>query len=417
MPKKPAIIKNPRELAVACMFEVTNEDLLVPEAMSRIAFSLSDEDRGFAYKMVYDGFRSLPGIERILNGLCKPKKLPRKIYWLLVVSLCQMVFTRTPDYAIVDEANKLATRMGFRGLKGLVNAVLRRAMREGDTLWKDWTDRDWLLPQWLGDLLREQYGEALLNEWLETWRDKNLLSYWSLRDQPIPGDRTSDVLPHSWRRDSPMTLDAMAEHGIYVQNETSQAVAEAICRSGLRSVLDVCAAPGGKSFYVAAFGAVERLVACDVSAHRMARMRENKERLGLEFETHTGHAGELGLEEQSFELVLVDAPCSGIGIIGRHPEIKFLKKQPADPALHATQAEILENAWRFVKPGGYLLYTVCSLDKNERPGLPENARAVPGVMQQWLPEGVPAYFDELGFNFAPSGVFDGFLGMLLQKGA
>ena len=409
------VIRNPRWLAVRCMLEVSRENLLVPEAMARLSFALSDEDRNFAHKIVYDSFRYLPGLNRTLHHFCNKGRLPEKINWLLIASICQIKFTRSPAYAIVDEANKMAAKMGFRGLKGLVNAVLRSVIREGAELWATWSERDWLLPPWLAELLSHQHGEEVLSQWLNTWTDKGIVSYWSRSGKGLAGDLPSPFVPHAFRRSSPPSVEDIQRHQLYVQNETSQAVAYTICNSGVRSVLDLCAAPGGKGLFICNFGQTERLVCCDSSPERVARLRENQKRLALDLETHCKAAENLDLEPETFELVLVDAPCSGIGIVGRHPEIKHLKHQPADETLRHIQSSILQAGWRFVAPGGYLLYTVCSLDRRELPSPPEEAILDLQRLESWLPRDLPREIQADCFCLQPSAELDGFLGMLLFK--
>ena len=407
-------ITSARELAVACLWEVEKESLLVPEAMARLPYQLSEEDRNFAYKIVYDTFRYLPGLSKILATYCKPAKLPAFVRWLLTSSICQLIYTRSPDYAIVNEANKLAIPR-YRGLKPLVNGVLRNITREETPCWDAWGPTEWLLPDWMNELFTKQYGKERLDQWLKTWQEVGAVSYWSAANEPLEGDFASDVLPHARRRVTPVPPEAMQARRIYVQNETSQAVGEMVCRSQAQSVLDLCAAPGGKSCYIAAFGNTQLLVACDSSPQRMIRLEENRKRLGLDFETHCREADEFGGDERLFDLVLVDAPCTGIGIIGRHPEIKFLKKNPADQTLRQTQEMVLAAGWQYVKPGGHLLYTVCSLDKDELATPPEDAVVNGEQARQWLPENLPYNMDDDRFHFSPTPVFDGFLGMLLTK--
>jgi len=191
-------------------------------------------------------------------------------------------------------------------------------------------------------------------------------------------------------------------------------VAEMVCRLKPQSVLDLCAAPGGKTCYIARFGNVERLVANDQAAERMARMRDNRQRLDLNFDIQEGDARHLTFDEK-FDLVLLDAPCSGLGIIGRHPEIKFLKKKPAEPELRELQAELLEAGWQHVKPGGHLLYTVCSLDKREIPKPIEGSEPVIATSDLDFLKRLPCHLDGCSFFFSPTPTFDGFSGMLLRK--
>jgi len=181
-----------------------------------------------------------------------------------------------------------------------------------------------------------------------------------------------------------------------------------------RSALDTCAAPGGKACYMAAFGTLDHLLALDPDPRRQALLEANKQRLGLGFDTGTDLASSIH-PDVGYDLVLGDAPCSGIGIVGRHPEIKHLKRGPADQRLRDIQRTILEQAWSYTRLGGYLLYAVCSLDRNELPPLPLGARPLTGDLAEDFFRGIPCVRRQGDFYFPPSERFDGFSAMLLVK--
>lgn len=411
IPAKP--IKNPRELAVSCLHDVESKSLLIPEAMALLPFSLGPEDRNLAHEIAYGTMRYLPGLNRLLASFCKPAKLPPKVRWLLLASLYQLRFLRVPTYAVLDEANKLAVSLRFPGLKGLVNGVLRNADRQSDERVADYTNESWLLDPWLTTMLEAQYGRKTLDSWLYCWLERGSVSYWTVDKAPLEGDIASPNCPNAFRRQKPIPFEAFSDRRLYVQNESSQAIAELASSLKPKTVLDLCAAPGGKACYLAAFAQPQCLVANDLPGERMARLRENRDRLGLDFEITSNDA--TTHDFGTFELVLLDAPCSGIGIIGRHPEIKLLKREPADPNLRQTQALLMAAAWRAVQPGGHLIYTVCSLDQAEVPSFPSDAIVVTDAVTEPYMESLPITRNDGRFHFSPTATFDGFCGTILQK--
>ena len=405
-------IRDPRKLAVLCMHEVAQHGLLVPEGLNRIWFELSNEDLNLAHELIYGAFRFYPGLTHVLGRFCKVKKLPPRIFWLLVLSLYQLRYMRVPDYAVLNEANRLAANLKFPGLKGLVNGVLRNVIRRKE-VWEELGGDAYLLPGWMRGYFLNQYDAPTLDRWLAAWRERGRLCYWRKSGEGLPGDEPSDVVPHGFRRQNGIDSEALKDGMIYFQNESSQAIAEIICRSGKNSVLDLCAAPGGKVCYVSAFGRQERLVAYDISASRREKLKENRARLALDFalcETKSALA-----RETPFALVLVDAPCSGIGIIGRHPEIKFHRSRPADEKLRISQAQALARGWKLVEEGGHLLLTLCSLDRGEIPEFPRDAVVDEECLGQWLPAGIPGKFYGSVFVIEPTRIFDGFMAVLLKK--
>ncbi len=415
MASRQRAVGDARELAVRCLVEVERGQLLVPESMSRLTFRGSDRDRDFAHEIVYGVFRWEPGLTRTLARFCKLKKTPAPIRWLLMASLYQLRFMRVQSFAAVDEANKLAEKLGFPRLKGLVNGVLRNVVRTASQPWTEEEARAGVVPDWLAELIRARYGADRLAAWADVWRARGETAYWTLDDAGLDGDERSPTLPHAFLREGTLAPAAMDRGRAYVQNCASQAIAEMACRARPSSVLDLCAAPGGKSCYIAHFGRPAQLTAADSSPERMFLLKQNQTRLGLSFETRVAAAAALDLPPDSYDLVLADAPCSGLGIIGRHPEIKHLRKGPADETTRATQAAILEAGWRFVKPGGHLLYSVCSIDPAERPEPPADAVPDAEALASWVPPGVPCIVDGGYFRFEPDRRFDGFLGMALRK--
>ena len=406
-------ITNPRELAVRLLTLIADEKLLVPQASNRVSFDLKPADRQLCFEIVYGTLRFLPGLERVLREFCPKPKYPEPIRWVLLTSLYQIGFMRVPDYATVNEAIVVVKRMKMGGLRGFVNGVLRNAGRRGKELWPDVPDQSWLLPKWLWERFRDQYDEAECKAWLEAWRQRPQISYWKPDGRGLEGDMPSPDVPHGYRHDGQMPEEAFLKQRCYVQNESSQAISEIACRLASKSVLDLCAAPGGKACYISAFGKPEVLLACDISDERLSKVHQNKKRLDLDFETSVADGTQV-VDDQKYDLVLIDAPCSGLGIIGRHPEIKMHKTGPAPKRLRQLQAQLMARGFERVKQGGYLLFTVCSLDHSEIPKLPENASIAMTTLKQVIPEGM-ADMDQERFFIAPTRHRDGFQGILLKK--
>ena len=408
------LISDPRIFAVRCLVMAERHRLLVPEAVQRFSHQMEARDLAFAHEIMYGTFRFLPGLEQVLRKFCRKPKFPPEVHWLLLASFYELGFMRSADYAVIDQANRNVVKLGFPRLKSLVNAVLRNAQRAGSELWADHDSVAWLLPPWLEQLFLEQQGQNRLRSWVARWADRGCISYWHKTGQPpAADDPVSPVLPHTWRREAALP-EAWLQSGVYIQNESSQWISRLAVTLAPERALDMCAAPGGKSCYLAAFSPKTQLLACDMDAHRLGLIRQNQQRLGLQFELRTADATQLECDAE-FDLVMLDAPCSGIGILGRHPEIKRHKTGPADNAMRKTQAQLLEAAWRYVKPGGYILYSVCSLDRREVPEPPDGALLDQDQLREMVPEGLPVLWEERGLLIEPGPVFDGFRAMLLHK--
>ncbi len=408
-------ISDPRLLAVRCLVAAARQRLLVPEAMGRFAYEMDSRDLAFAHEVVYGTFRFLPGLEQVLRRFCPKPKFPPEVNWLLLASLYELGFMRSADYAVIDQANRNIKKLGYPRLKGLVNAVLRNAQRAGDDLWRDRDQSNWLLPAWLEKLLVAQQGRERVEAWQARWSARGLLSYWHTGEQPPDEqDAASPLLPHCRRREAAVP-EAWLKSGVYIQNESSQLIAHVAVQLAPRKAIDLCAAPGGKACYLAAFSPQTALTACDIDAYRLGLIRQNQQRLGLEFPLLEGDAVALEDVDGAFDLVMLDAPCSGIGILGRHPEIKRHKEKPADRTLFEVQASLMNAAWRYLAPGGYLLYSVCSLDRNEIPPLPADAIVASEKLQALVPNGAPVLWQDQGLLIEPDAAFDGFRALLLQK--
>ena len=199
-------IKQARELAIAVMMEVERERLLVPEAMNRFSFRLNAKDLNFAHELVYGTYRYLPGIDKVIARFCKKPKFPKPIRWILAISIYQLLFLRTPDHAVLNEANKLTHRFKVGGLRGLVNGVLRNLIRADIKTPEAEALPDWLLPEWLQQLFDQQYGADVYLPWLMLWQNRAPIGYWALSGKGLGQDQPIEGLRHAFMRNQAISM-------------------------------------------------------------------------------------------------------------------------------------------------------------------------------------------------------------------
>jgi 16S rRNA (cytosine967-C5)-methyltransferase len=336
--------------------------------------TLAPRDRAFARLIVATALRRLGQIDAVLAGLTE-RPLPSRAamaHDILRLGLCQMLFLDTPAHAAVDTAVRLAGASGAEAQSGLVNAVLRRVAREGrERLANLPVTRN--LPDWLWRSWTLAYGDAAAEAIAAAHLQDPPLDL-SVRSEPESwaGRLGAELLPTGSLRLSRRGEDERAvadlpgytEGAWWVQDAAAALPARLLGPVAGRGVIDLCAAPGGKTAQLACAGA--RVTAIDRSAGRMARLRENLARLGLGARTVVADAASWRPREPA-DAVLLDAPCSATGTIRRHPDIPWLKRESDLPRLTALQDRLLEAALAMTAPGGTLVYCVCSLQPEEGP--------------------------------------------------
>ncbi|MEO6365201.1 MAG: 16S rRNA (cytosine(967)-C(5))-methyltransferase RsmB [Luteimonas sp.] len=314
-----------------------------------------------------------------------PKPLGRRddeLRALLYVGLAQIDSLKLPSHAAVDATVEAARELKRAHQSGLVNALLRRALREGVPQ----TDAAAAWPAWLLNRLRTDWPadvDAIVVHSAQaapTW----------LRVNPAKGSRDAYLerlrhagvaavahaaLPDALRIDGSIaiaSLPGFTDGAASVQDGAAQAVADALDLPAGARVLDGCAAPGGKSAHLLERDPVVRLTATDIDAKRLRKVRETFARLGIGAEAafHAADATDPSpwWDGTPFDAVLIDAPCSATGIVRRQPDILLHRRESDLPALVALQARLLDALWPLVKPGGVLVYATCSIlqDENAR---------------------------------------------------
>ncbi len=384
---------------------------------------LAPEDRARAQRLATETLRWCERADRIFGKhLRKPPPLPiRNILRLGTLELCQ----GGDAHGVVNEMVKLAAaERRHANLKGLVNAVLRKVAEKGPRAWEHL--RDPQLPKWLRKPLVAAWGAETVGA-MEASHAKGAPLDLTPKDDmgDWPKELDGEVLPTGSLRlrevGQVSTLPGFADGHWWVQDAAAALPARLLGNvRGLR-VLDLCAAPGGKTLQLAAGGA--QVTAVDISEHRMQRVRDNLARTGLSADCVVTDALTL---EGTWDAVLLDAPCSATGTIRRHPDLPHAKDGSEFGALIALQAQIPNHAWGLLKPGGRMVFCTCSLLPDEGEAQVEealtrhadmqvdtSARDVPGVEPDW--------HEPLGGlrlrpdHWADRGGLDGFYMVCLRK--
>ena len=326
---------------------------------------LPGPDRAFARAVAMAALRRLGEIDQILDRKLQ-KAPPLAVRTILRVALAQTLVLETPAFAAVSTAVKLAEReVKTRPYKNLVNAVLRGIEREGPGL----TTAESNLPEWLAARWRATYGEATLTGLALAAREEPATDL-SLKPEvdaaavaeALDGEVMAGNTVRTGRRGDLSTWPGFEDGIWWVQDAAAAVPVRLLAPRAGESIVDFCAAPGGKTLQIAASGA--SVVALDRSDKRLDRLRANLARTGLSAEVVAVPAEDWE-DPRAFDAVLLDAPCTATGTFRRNPEVLRATK-PADVAkLADVQHRLLDAAAERVKPGGRLVYCVCSLEREE----------------------------------------------------
>lgn len=408
-----------RAAAAALLFGVTDRGRTLDEGLSasKLFNALEGRDRAFARAIASAALRRLGGIDQILDGfLQKPiAEMEPNARAILRTGAAQLLAMGAPAHAAVSETVTLAKAQA-PAFSGMINAVLRKVSQSPSAL--DTLPPGADLPDWLFTRWRAAYGGqadaialALKGEAQLDLSVKQDPDYWAAQLGGVALEGITVRLPIEGSP-SVSELAGFADGAWWVQDAAAARVtALAGAVAGL-DVLDMCAAPGGKTMQLAAAGA--QVVALDSDEARMARVRENLARTHLSAETIVTDARAFD-RARLFDLVLLDAPCTATGTLRRHPEVAWLRAPRDITALTQLQAQLLNAAWTHVKPGGRLIYAVCSLEPEEGEGA--IAAFQTRIADELSPDGPATTLRTTPATRAEDGGMDGFYAAMLQRRA
>jgi len=358
MNSKPALADPARAAALKLLTSALADRAGLEAGLSGLA-RLSPEDRAFARALVMATLRHLGPIDRALDARLK-REPPVPVRDLLRLGLAQAYWLATPDFAAVDTTVALAPKP----LRGLVNAVLRGQLRDGPPT----DDPEALAPAWLYARWRAAYGEDAARAVAATIAEEPATD---LTAKGAPAAELvevleAEVLPggtlRTRRRGDLAAWPGFTDGAWWAQDAAAAIPARLLDVGPDRTALDLCAAPGGKTLQLAAVGV--RVTALDRSPARLARLSDNLARMGLEAEVVAAEAAGWA-DGRTFDAVLLDAPCSATGTFRRHPDVLWNARPPDIASLAGVQAKLLASAAARVIPGGRLIYSVCSLEREE----------------------------------------------------
>ncbi len=411
-----------RKTAYEVLLEIEKEGAYSNLTLNRFIEKNNLESGAFVRELVYGVLENKILLDYYLNKLIPSgiKKVKKKEATFLRMGLYQMMFMDSvPDYAAINETVTLAKKLA-RGREGFVNGVLRGYLKRRDELVlpnpadKDYLSVKYSFPQWLIDMWQKQYGKEKLESLLEA---SNMRPQMSIRANisKVTRDELAAALTQKGfevekGRFSERTLHVKGgnvlgteefKNGLFaVQDEASTVACDLLDAKPGDTVIDVCAAPGGKTCAIAEMMKNEgRVFSCDIYEHKLELIEEQAKRLGLDIvKTNLldGTRGNSGWYNAA-DRVLADVPCSGLGVIRRKPEIKY--KGIEDFAeLVEIQRQVLENASRYVKSGGVLVYSTCTVNKDENEDqvekfLKSHEDFEPVYQKQFLPtEGIDGFY-------------------------
>lgn len=362
-----------RQAATALLADVAGQSVGLDDIFdadipgTRMA-DMEPRDRALVRSIVVVSFRRLGTIRAALARFME-SGLPRKargLDWILVSAAAQILFLDLPDHAAVDLAvHAVKSDPRLTAFSGLVNAVLRNVARNAEEL-RNVTDPFIDTPNWLAQRWRAQFGDLTAANIARAHRMEPTLDLTVRSDPAGWAQRLGGVvLPTgSVRVDShaPVTeLPGYADGEWWVQDAAASLPARLLNIAPDARVADLCAAPGGKTAQMAAAGG--RVTAVDRSAGRLKRLAANLDRLRLSADVRVGDA--LSSEIGVFDAILLDAPCTATGTIRRHPDVAWTKSLGDIATLTLLQSRLLDRAVKILKPGGEMVYCVCSLEPEE----------------------------------------------------
>lgn len=378
-----------RELAVDILLEIAERGgyshMVLAQALSKYQF-LKKRDRAFVTRVTEGTLEYLIQIDYVIGQYSSVtiSKMKPVIRTILRMSVYQILYMdRIPDSAVCNEAVNLAVKRHFQGLKGFVNGVLRAIAREKEVLTFPDDSVRYSVPPWLLDMWKSDYPEETVRKMLEAFLAKRRFCVRCCLDRAGKQQITDSLARQGVKAensgfgegilfledvDYPEALEAFQRGWIQVQDLSSaMAVLAADPKNG-DYCIDVCGAPGGKSLHMADMLKGTGFVQVrDISDYKVGLIEENILRLGYTNIKATVMDA-LERDQDSIEkadIVLADLPCSGLGVIGRKPDIK-LRITPDDlKALAQLQRDILSVVWQYVKPGGTLVYSTCTINRME----------------------------------------------------
>ncbi|MCL1126983.1 16S rRNA (cytosine(967)-C(5))-methyltransferase RsmB [Shewanella surugensis] len=370
---------NLRALAAKVIFQVLEKGLSLSVALPDQQRHLDNgKDKALLAELCYGVMRVLPQLDKqVSDCMSKPLKGKQRIvHQLLLVGCYQLYCTRIPSHAAISETAEACRQLKFEGLVKVVNAILRNIQRQQKPLSSANETLQYNTPAWLIKRLQSAYPD----KWQEIIEQSHQRPpMWLRNNQKIQSRddyltrlHDHDITASTGSSDDAILLESpidvmklpdFSAGSVSVQDGAAQWAASLLTPKEGELILDACAAPGGKTCHILEIESNIKLIAVDNDAKRLERVQQNLDRLSLEATLIHGDAANIDAwwQGDKFDRILLDAPCSATGVIRRHPDIKWLRKNSDIEELARLQSTMIDHCWHWLKPGGTLLYATCSI--------------------------------------------------------
>lgn len=352
---------------------------------------IATKDIGLLTELTYGTLQRKMTLDYYLEPFIKnPKKLENWVKQLLRMTVYQMLYLdKIPDRAAIHEAVEIAKKRGHKGISGMVNGILRSLQREGirdineikdevERLSIETSHPTWLVRRWIGQFgynKAKEMCEINLTAPMQTARinTNKITREACIKRLSEEGFQVEEsvVVPEAIKclKGNLAHSESFKEGLITIQDESSMLVAYALGIEQDETILDACAAPGGKSTHIAEkLEETGQVISLDLHEHKVKLINESAERLGLQnIETKAMDSRKVQeeFEGKTFDRILLDAPCSGLGVMRRKPDMKYTKKEEDLNRLQSIQLQLLDSVTPLLKPGGTLVYSTCTIDRSE----------------------------------------------------
>lgn len=383
---------NTRGVAAQIVREVHFHQRSLTPVLTEYKSKLNHQQHAFVQQISFGSLRWFVQLNHILNRYLKkpPRTKDNIIYYLLITAVYQLMYMQKPDFAVVKDSVDQLKPLKKIWAKGLVNAILREISRNIEKLKKELNNASLAIqtahPEWIISTLNEHWNDEqvsrILHEnnqqpplWLRYNSQKLSLKTLkqSFSESKISYQQFNANYP-AICLNKPIPVEdipGFSSGRLSVQDAAAQFAAYLLDVKTNHKVLDACAAPGGKTAHILElYPDLSYLLAVDISENRLLQIQSNLNRLNLNAHLQVGDTSNINQwwDGTLFDRILLDAPCSATGVIRRHPDIKLLRKQTDIRELCKTQRKMLNALWKTLKPGGKLIYSTCSVfrDENDR---------------------------------------------------
>lgn len=376
---------NLRALCAQIIFDVIEQGNSLSTAMAAYSKQVADKDRALMQEISFGVMRVLPELEFYVQSLMDKvfTGKNRQIHYLLLVGIYQIAYTRIPQHAAASETVNAVLSFKKPQLKGVVNGVLRSFLRQQTQLKTQFEQQGntQLHPNWFVKRIKEAYPKNWQmiidanNQRPPMWMRVNQQhhtteQYQQLLQQNGIESISDEHLTNAIRLVAPIPVNKLPEFeqgSVSIQDLSAQYAAHLLAPQNGETILDLCAAPGGKTTHILEIAPQAEVLAVDIDPQRVKRINENLSRLKLNATVKVGDGTkpEEWCNDQQFDRILLDAPCSATGVIRRHPDIKWLRRDSDIDELAKLQYQILNQIWPYLKSNGILVYATCSILPNE----------------------------------------------------